>query len=88
VMSATAGIARIPKAFSLYRIRSVAYAQLANSEAESDFTTAAELEPTTTESASSSAITAHLVNPLCHRVGLGTRRPFQRTEGKRCQQVG
>jgi tetratricopeptide (TPR) repeat protein len=46
VMAATAGIARIPKASSLYLIRGVAYAQLAKySEAESDFTTAAELEP-------------------------------------------
>jgi tetratricopeptide (TPR) repeat protein len=46
VMAATAGIARIPKASSLYLIRGVAYAQLAKyKQAESDFTTAAELEP-------------------------------------------
>jgi Flp pilus assembly protein TadD len=46
VQAATAGIARIPKASSLYLIRGVAYAQLAKyDEAESDFMTAAELEP-------------------------------------------
>ena len=46
VMAATAGIARIPKASSLFLIRGVAYAQLAKyKEAEGDFTTAAELEP-------------------------------------------
>jgi len=45
-MAATAGIARIPKASSLFLIRGVAYAQLArHKEAEGDFTTAAELEP-------------------------------------------
>jgi Flp pilus assembly protein TadD len=46
VLAATAGIARIPKASSLYLIRGVAYAQLATyDKAESDFMTAAELEP-------------------------------------------
>ncbi len=46
MQAATAGIARIPKASSLYLIRGVAYAQLAKyDEAESDFMTAAELEP-------------------------------------------
>ena len=46
VQAATAGIARIPKASSLYLIRGVAYAQLAKyDEAESDFMTAAELDP-------------------------------------------
>jgi Flp pilus assembly protein TadD len=46
VQSATAGIARIPKASSLYLIRGVAYAQLAQyDKAESDFMTAAELDP-------------------------------------------
>ena len=46
VLAATAGIARIPKAASLYLIRGVAYAQLAKyDKAESDFMTAAELDP-------------------------------------------
>jgi Flp pilus assembly protein TadD len=46
VLAATAGIARIPKASSLYLIRGVAYAQLAKyDKAESDFMTAAELDP-------------------------------------------
>jgi tetratricopeptide (TPR) repeat protein len=46
VEAATAGIARIPKAASLYLIRGVANAQLARYEAaESDFVTAADLEP-------------------------------------------
>jgi tetratricopeptide (TPR) repeat protein len=46
VKAATAGIARIPKAASLYLIRGVANAQLARYEAaESDFVTAADLEP-------------------------------------------
>jgi tetratricopeptide (TPR) repeat protein len=46
VLAASAGIARIPKAASLYLIRGVAYAQLANyDKAENDFTTAAEIEP-------------------------------------------
>jgi len=45
-LAATAGIARIPKASSLYLIRGVAYAQLAKyDKAESDFMTAAELDP-------------------------------------------
>jgi tetratricopeptide (TPR) repeat protein len=45
-LAATAGIARIPKASSLYLIRGVAYAQLAKyDKAESDFMTAAELNP-------------------------------------------
>jgi tetratricopeptide (TPR) repeat protein len=46
VMAATSGIARMPKAASLYLIRGVAYAQLAKyDKAESDFTAAAELDP-------------------------------------------
>jgi tetratricopeptide (TPR) repeat protein len=46
VIAATAGIARIGKAPDLYLIRGVAYAQLAKyDKAESDFTTAAQLEP-------------------------------------------
>jgi tetratricopeptide (TPR) repeat protein len=46
VMAATAGIARIPKASSLYLIRGVAYAQLAKyDQAEKDFMTASEIEP-------------------------------------------
>ena len=45
-LAATAGIARIPKASSLYLIRGVAYAQLAKyDKAESDFMTAAEVDP-------------------------------------------
>jgi tetratricopeptide (TPR) repeat protein len=46
VMAAAAGIARIPKAASLYLIRGVAYAQLAKyDQAESDFVAAAQIEP-------------------------------------------
>jgi len=46
VTAATAGIARLPRAASLYLIRGVAYAQLAQyDKSESDFTTAAGLEP-------------------------------------------
>jgi tetratricopeptide (TPR) repeat protein len=46
VLAAAAGIARIPKASSLHLIRGVAYAQLAQyDKAESDFMTAAELDP-------------------------------------------
>jgi Flp pilus assembly protein TadD len=46
VLATTAGIARIPKASSLFLIRGVAYAQLAKyDKAESDFMTAAELDP-------------------------------------------
>jgi tetratricopeptide (TPR) repeat protein len=46
VVAATAGIARIANASSLYLIRGVAYSQLAEyDKAESDFTTAARLEP-------------------------------------------
>jgi tetratricopeptide (TPR) repeat protein len=52
VMAATAGIARIPKAASLYLIRGVAYAQLAQyDKAESDFMTAAALDPNQPHSA-------------------------------------
>jgi tetratricopeptide (TPR) repeat protein len=46
VKAATAGIARIPNAASLYLIRGVAYAQLAQyDQAEKDFVAAAQLEP-------------------------------------------
>ena len=46
VAAATAGIARIPKPASLYLIRGVAYAQLAQyDKAESDFVAAAQIEP-------------------------------------------
>jgi tetratricopeptide (TPR) repeat protein len=46
MVAATAGIARIPNAASLYLIRGVAYAQLAEyGKAESDFTTAAQIDP-------------------------------------------
>ncbi|MGC2160366.1 MAG: tetratricopeptide repeat protein [Silvibacterium sp.] len=46
VVAATAGIAKIPDASSLFLIRGVAYAQLADyDKAESDFTMAARLEP-------------------------------------------
>jgi len=46
VKAATAGISRIPKAASLYLIRGVAYAQLAQyDKAESDFVVAAQIEP-------------------------------------------
>ncbi|WP_446742893.1 tetratricopeptide repeat protein [Silvibacterium acidisoli] len=46
VAAATAGIARIPKATSLYLIRGVAYAQLAQYEnAEKDFVFAAQIDP-------------------------------------------
>jgi tetratricopeptide (TPR) repeat protein len=46
VTAATAGIARIPNAASLYLIRGVAYAQLAQyDKAESDFVAAAKIEP-------------------------------------------
>jgi tetratricopeptide (TPR) repeat protein len=46
VKAATAGIAHIPTAASLYLIRGIAYAQLAQYEkAESDFSTAAQIEP-------------------------------------------
>lgn len=46
VVAATAGIARIPDASSLFLIRGVAYAQLADyDKAESDFSTAARLQP-------------------------------------------
>jgi tetratricopeptide (TPR) repeat protein len=46
VIAATAGIARIPKSSSLYLIRGVAYAQLAEyDKAESDFSAAAQIEP-------------------------------------------
>lgn len=46
VKAATAGIARIPKAASLYLIRGVAYAQLTQyDQAEKDFVDAAQLEP-------------------------------------------
>jgi Flp pilus assembly protein TadD len=52
VLAATAGIARIPKASSLYLIRGVAYAQLAQyDKAEGDFMTAADLEPNQPHSA-------------------------------------
>jgi tetratricopeptide (TPR) repeat protein len=44
--AATAGIARLHRATSLYLIRGIAYAQLAQyDKAENDFTAAAELEP-------------------------------------------
>jgi len=44
--AATAGIARVPKPAELYLIRGVAYAQLADyTHAESDFLTAAQIEP-------------------------------------------
>jgi tetratricopeptide (TPR) repeat protein len=46
VIAATAGISRIPRAASLFLIRGVAYAQLAEyDKAESDFVTAAGIEP-------------------------------------------
>jgi tetratricopeptide (TPR) repeat protein len=46
VAAASAGIARIPDASSLFLIRGVAYAQLANyDKAENDFSTAARLQP-------------------------------------------
>jgi tetratricopeptide (TPR) repeat protein len=46
VVAATAGIARIPKAASLYLIRGVAYAQLAQyDKAASDFVAASEIDP-------------------------------------------
>jgi len=46
VKAATAGITRMPKAASLYLIRGVAYAQLAQyDKAESDFVVAAQIEP-------------------------------------------
>jgi tetratricopeptide (TPR) repeat protein len=46
VAAAAAGIARIPKAASLYLIRGVAYAQLGQYDlAEADFTSAAQIEP-------------------------------------------
>jgi tetratricopeptide (TPR) repeat protein len=46
VAAATAGIARIPKAATLYLIRGVAYAQLADYDnAEKDFTVAAQIDP-------------------------------------------
>jgi tetratricopeptide (TPR) repeat protein len=46
VIAATAGIAKIPKASSLFLIRGVAYAQLAAyDKAESDFAVAAQLDP-------------------------------------------
>jgi tetratricopeptide (TPR) repeat protein len=46
IAAATAGIARIPNAASLYLIRGVAYAQIAQyEEAEKDFATAAKINP-------------------------------------------
>lgn len=46
IAAATAGVARIPKPVSLYLIRGVAYAQLADySKAEADFTVASTMEP-------------------------------------------
>jgi tetratricopeptide (TPR) repeat protein len=46
VVAASAGISRIPKAATLYLIRGVAYAQLADYEnAEKDFTVAARIDP-------------------------------------------
>lgn len=46
VAAATAGISRIPKAASLFLIRGVAYAQLSRyDKAESDFATAAQIDP-------------------------------------------
>jgi tetratricopeptide (TPR) repeat protein len=46
VIAATAGIAKIPKASSLFLIRGVAYAQLAAyDKAENDFAVAAQLNP-------------------------------------------
>ena len=46
VVAATAGISKIPKAATLYLIRGVAYAQLADYEhAEKDFSLAAQIDP-------------------------------------------
>jgi tetratricopeptide (TPR) repeat protein len=46
IVAASAGISRIPKATTLYLIRGVAYAQLADYEnAEKDFTVAAQIDP-------------------------------------------
>jgi len=46
VVAATAGISKIPKAATLYLIRGVAYAQLADYDhAEKDFTVAAQIDP-------------------------------------------
>jgi tetratricopeptide (TPR) repeat protein len=46
VVAASAGISRIPKAATLYLIRGVAYAQLADYEnAEKDFSVAAQIDP-------------------------------------------
>ena len=46
IVAASAGISRIPKATTLYLIRGVAYAQVADYEnAEKDFTVAAQIDP-------------------------------------------
>jgi tetratricopeptide (TPR) repeat protein len=75
VMAATAGIARIPRAASLYLIRGVAYAQLAQyDKAESDFMAAAALDPNQPHSAIAMSLLYSDRNELDKEKALLTRQ--------------